>query len=328
MTLEELYRLLRAGHVQSQGIVDTLQEPLVVLDKALTVVSANPAFLQSFRTDRENTLGQSLFELGNGQWNIPELQVLLAEILPKATAILGYQVKYDFPDLGPRTMLVSARQLVHPDHNSTQILVLFEDVTEREAQSAAKDMLIAETRHRMKNLMAMVRAVASQTDPEGRTGQEYRDIFMGRFEAILNAQDFIASSGPSADLGALINQSVVPLAGPRAVIAPGPAAILTEYQVTPVTMILHELATNAIKYGALSNQTGTVHIGWNKDSVDGRNYLRLHWHEAGGPPVSPPRQRGFGTELIDFSIRAEGGEAQFDFAPSGLNVQLTLLLEQ
>lgn len=68
MTLEELYRLLRSGHVQTQGIVDTLQQPLVVLDKSFTIVNANPAFYRSFQTDQESTLEHSLFDLGNGQW--------------------------------------------------------------------------------------------------------------------------------------------------------------------------------------------------------------------------------------------------------------------
>lgn len=88
MTLDELYRLLRTGHVQTQGIVDTLQAPLVVLDKTFCIVTANPAFYQTFDTDRESTVGVSLFDLGNGQWNIHDLRNLLAEVVPKAAAIV------------------------------------------------------------------------------------------------------------------------------------------------------------------------------------------------------------------------------------------------
>lgn len=83
MTLEELYRLLRAGHVQTQGIFDTLHEALVVLDKSFVVLSANPAFYRAFDTDLDSTVGRSLFELGDGQWDIPELRGLLLDVVPK-----------------------------------------------------------------------------------------------------------------------------------------------------------------------------------------------------------------------------------------------------
>jgi PAS domain-containing protein len=105
--------------VQTQGIVDTLQEPLVVLDRSMVVVAANPAFYKAFGAERERTIGQSLFDLGDGQWDITDLRKLLADVLPKAAAIIGYQVDHDFPNIGPRSMIVTARQLSHPDHNST-----------------------------------------------------------------------------------------------------------------------------------------------------------------------------------------------------------------
>jgi len=175
VTLEELYRLLRSSHVQSQGIVDTLQEPLIVLDRSFCVVNANPAFLRTFEAKRDDVLGQNLFQLGNGQWDIRELRELLADVVPKARAVVDYQVTHDFPEIGRRTMLLTARRLQHPDENSTEMLLVFEDVTNQHHEDAAKDLLLAETRHRMKNLMAVLRAVASQTGTEGRTAEEYRE---------------------------------------------------------------------------------------------------------------------------------------------------------
>ncbi len=328
MTLEELYRLLRSDHVQTQGIVDTLQEPLVVLDKALCVVNANPAFYRTFHVDRESTVGQSLFELGDNQWDIPELRLLLVDVVPKAAAIIGFEVTRDFPDLGQRTMIVTARKLSHPDDNSTQMLVIFEDATERLRAVADQNILVAETRHRMKNLMAVVRAIATQTETEGRTAEEYRDTFMGRFESVLKAQDFISSNGRHADLAALIQQAVLPIAGDRAKVKPGPVVTLTEYQVQPVSMILHELATNALKYGALSSAGGTLHIEWSTEQRDGQHHLMLNWREEGGPPVSPPSHQGFGTNLIDYSSKADGGEAVLNFDPAGLHARIIFPVEQ
>jgi two-component sensor histidine kinase len=326
MTLEELYRLLRSGHVQTQGIVDTLQQPLVVLDKSFTVVNANPAFYRTFQTDQESTLEHSLFDLGNGQWDIPELRELIAKIAPRAAAVVGYQVEHDFPALGRRTMLVSARQLVHPYDSSTQLLVVFEDVTDRQKAEAAKDLLLSETRHRMGNLLAMVRAVARQTKPDGRTAEEYRDVFLGRFEAVLNAQEFITANDLNVDLATLVSQSMRQVEKSKAVVSPGPQVELTAYQVQPISMILHELTTNAVKYGALSSPDGTVHIAWNTELRAGRPHLLLEWLEHGGPPVSPPEKRGFGTELITHSMKTEGGISEFVFEPSGLRFKITLPL--
>lgn len=209
-----------------------------------------------------------MFELGSGQWDIAELRKLLAEVVPKSAAVVGYQVKHDFPGLGHRTMRVSARQLVHPDDNSTQMLVVFDDVTDRLKADAAKDMLLAETRHRMKNLMAMVRAVANQTKSEGITAEEYRRDFMGRFEAVLNAQDFLTSHGSNADLGMLVTESVQPLAGDRAVSRSTVPVQLSEHLVMPISMALHELATNAMKHGASRNtrRPGSLMVKSAKDS--------------------------------------------------------------
>lgn len=321
--------MLRSSHVQSQGIVDTLQEPLIVLDSSLTVVNANPAFFRTFEAERDDTLGQNLFELGNGQWDIEELRQLLAEVVPKASAVVGYRVTHDFPKIGRRTMLLTARRLQHPDENSRQMMLVFEDVTHREKADTDKDVLLAETRHRMKNLLAVLRAVASQTTTHGRSAEEYRDVFMGRFEAVLNAQTLLSGNGDDAEMSALVDQTLRPLAGSRANIVQGPPVTLASHQVLPVVMALHELATNALKYGALSKDRGVVHVRWTTKGDDGLHQnLLLDWREEGGPSVSPPSHQGFGMKLIQYSAAAEGGEAEFDFAPAGLHTRITLPLAQ
>jgi two-component sensor histidine kinase len=323
MTLEELYRLLRTSHVQAQGIVDTLQEPLVVLDKNLTVIAANPSFYRIFRTEADNTLGRSLFELGNGQWDIPELRQLLFNVVPKAAAVIAYEVTHNFPDLGRRTIHVSARQLVHPDENSTQLLLVFDDVTQQKKIDAAKDILAAETQHRMKNLIAVMRSIVRRADAKNMTGEEYRDVLLARIEVVLDAQEF-ASRGTSADLAVLIRETLERTAGRRATVGPGPSVSLAPFQILPATLILHELATNAFKYGALSNDTGMVRVNWRTEPRDSQTHLILDWREEGGPAVSVPKHQGFGTHLVQFSARAEGGSAVLDFAPAGLHVQIEL----
>mgnify|MGYP002403340541 CR=1 FL=1 len=325
MTLEDLYRLLRSSHVQSQGVFETISEPLVVLDRSMSVINANPAFYHSFRTEREDTIGRSLFELGNGQWDIPELRLLLAEVVPQATAVVGYEVKHDFPDIGQRTMLVTARRLSHPDDNSTQMLVVFEDVTARQNEDAAKDIILAETRHRMKNLLASVRAILNQAQVRDRTATEFRDAVIGRFTALLDAQEFINDGGEDgAELASLVAAAVRPIGGDRISLTDGPTFTLDKHQIGPMAMILHELGTNALKYGALSSDAGSVHLGWERRTIGGKDHLLLTWREQGGPPVKQPERRGFGTDLIEYSSQAEGGGAEFDFNPNGLRVVITL----
>jgi signal transduction histidine kinase len=260
--LEDLYRLLRAGHIQAQGIVDTLEEPLLVLDRNQCVVAGNNGFFHAFHVTKDETLGESLFSLGNGQWDIPELKKLLLDVIPKSTAIVGYEVRHDFPGLGPRTMLVSARRLVHPDSANTNVLLLFEDVTERRRVDAQKDILLAETRHRMKNLMAMVRALANRTSTEGRSADEFRDLFLSRFQALIEAQDLEMTGKSSADFADIVAQAAKLAATKEAFVAEGPPVIVPARHVLPLTLLVHELATNALKYGALSVPGGRVEVRW------------------------------------------------------------------
>jgi nitrogen-specific signal transduction histidine kinase len=155
MNLEDLYRLMRTEHVQAQGIVDTIGDPLLVLDGELCVQTANRAFYNTFKVSRDETIGQHLYELGNGQWNIADLRRLLEDVIPRSAAVLDYEVEHDFPGLGRRMMLLSAHRLFHPDNISRSLLLSMVDATERHKREAEQDLLLGELRHRIKNLLAM-----------------------------------------------------------------------------------------------------------------------------------------------------------------------------
>lgn len=319
MNLEDLYRLLRTGHVQAQGIVDTLEEPLLVLDQGLCVLAGNLAFFESFGVTKDETLGQSLFNLGDGQWDIPELRRLLGEVAPKSHAVIGYEVRHDFPTLGPRVMLVSARRMIHPDSISPTILVMFEDVTDQRHAEAEKDILLAETRHRMGNLLAMIRAMANQTKTEGRSAAEYRDAFLGRFQALIDAQDLTLSGHSEISLGAVIDRAMALAGSEERIVCRGPSVPMTASQAVAMNLILNELCTNALKYGALSVEGGRVVIEWSiRPSATAQETLFMEWREEEGPPVAPPTRRGFGSDLIEFSAKQElRGKAEQQFPPEG-----------
>ena len=94
MNLEDLYRLLRTTHLQAQSIVDTVREPLLVLDRELCVVAASRSFFETFKVGRDETVGQPLYELGERQWDIPDLRRLLEEVMPRSRAVEGYEVEH------------------------------------------------------------------------------------------------------------------------------------------------------------------------------------------------------------------------------------------
>ena len=324
MNLEDLYRLLRSEHVQAQGIVDSLDEPLLVLDQGGCVLTANRGFFETFRVGRDDTVGRSLFALGGGQWDIPELRRLVSEIIPRSAAIVGYEVEGEFPTIGRRTMLVSARRLVHPDNNSTSILILFQDVTENRRSDAQKDILLAETRHRMKNLLAIVRSLGNQTEVEGRSAKEYRDAFLGRFQAVAEAENLALGGNAHADLGALVEQALKAAGPDRYRVTPGRPVRLEPRQIVPISLILHELATNAWKYGAFSQPGGLVQLAWEVAQEEGKTVLHIDWREENGPRVTGPTRAGFGSRLIELSaVQGLRGKLEMNYEPAGLRVHLT-----
>lgn len=327
MNLEDFYRVIRNGHVRAQGIVDTVPDLLLVLDQDLSVEAANRAFHETFNVSQDETIGKHLYELGNGQWDIPELRRLLEDVIPKSTAIIDYEVTHDFPHLGRRTMLLTAHRLHHPDHISRTLLLSMVDATERLKQEAEKDVVVDELRHRIKNLLALVQAMARQTSADGRSGEEYRDAFLGRFNALVRAHEFAFSENKNIPLQRVVERTLEPYTGVSSavLIEPGPPVVLASDQLQPLSLILHELATNAVKYGALSAPNGQIRVRWTVETEDAQR-LRLDWEEVGGPPASPPTATGFGTRLIQVAAAELGGYPELAYSPEGLKAEILVPL--
>jgi PAS domain S-box-containing protein len=154
------------GRVLAQAIVDTIREPLLVLDKDLRVVTASRSFYLTFRLDREDVQGRPVYTLGDGQWNIPELRELLEKILPRHTVMEAYEVEQDFPDIGRRRMLLNAREVFKQKNDRKLILLAIEDVTERRAAERKtaellqqKDILLREMHHRVANSLQIIASI-------------------------------------------------------------------------------------------------------------------------------------------------------------------------
>lgn len=193
---------------------------------------------------------------------------------------------------------------------------------EAEARQAAErqQLMINELNHRVKNTLVVVQSLARHSLRDG--GELGLSQFNDRIHALASAHDLLTRrSWEGADLGEMLAETLQPYAAQ--VTLDGPALPLSPNAAVALAMIFHELATNASKYGALSRETGQVSVAWRRE---GRTQAVVVWRERGGPAVSPPQRKGFGSRLIAASLKGElAGSAEFDYAPEGLTCLLTLL---
>ena len=192
------------------------------------------------------------------------------------------------------------------------------------------NLLIEELNHRVKNTLAVLQSIATQTFRSASRAE--REKFEGRLGALAEAHNLLSQEKwQGAELREVIGRVLQPylLNTPERVRMFGPQVPLAPRLAVVLSMIVHEIATNAAKYGALSNDTGTVAVDWEiLEEADGRK-LRLIWTEAGGPPVTAPVQRGFGSRLIERSARDQlGGEATVDFLPRGVVYTVSCALDR
>jgi PAS domain S-box-containing protein len=192
------------------------------------------------------------------------------------------------------------------------------DITERKRAEEHQRLLINELNHRVKNTLATVQSIASQSLRGANNTDDARSAMEDRLFALSRAHDVLTRENwEGARLLDIATQAMAPYSSVRAgrIQISGPEVRLSPRTALALAMALQELATNAIKYGALSRDEGKVVISWRHAG----NRLRLIWEERGGPPVMPPNRRGFGTRLIERSLAQDlNGEARIDFAPGGV----------
>jgi two-component system CheB/CheR fusion protein len=199
------------------------------------------------------------------------------------------------------------------------------DVTERKRAQEQQKLLVNEMKHRIKNSLATIQAIATQTLNQH---PNERDAFIARLHALGNAHDLLTSqTWQSAPLRAIVMRVLEPFQeklNERITIA-GPADLwLDSTKSVAVAMALHELATNAVKYGALSNGGGQVSIAWQRQCQASR--VKLVWQESGGPKVCSPKQKGFGSHLIERAFAGQLGGSELKFNPEGLSCTLEVAL--
>jgi PAS domain S-box-containing protein len=197
------------------------------------------------------------------------------------------------------------------------------DITERKRSEAQISILAREAEHRAKNLLANVKAMVQLSQAD--TAEGLREAIAGRIKALANVHSlFVKSRWTGAELGSLVKQELSPYSrqGEALTRIDGPTVMLKPDVAQAVAVILHELATNAAKYGALSVPQGQVRVAWS--CTAGR--VVLCWTEVGGPPANPPTHKGFGTQVIEAIVRGRvGGDVRLDWRAEGLTCEIALL---
>jgi PAS domain S-box-containing protein len=204
------------------------------------------------------------------------------------------------------------------------------EITDVKMAEERRDLLINELNHRVKNTLATVQSIATQTLRNASTTSQAREDLDVRLLALSRTHDVLTrESWEGAGLHEIILDALNPYRGrgEKRFRIGGPELRLTPRMALALALALHELATNAVKYGALSNETGEISIAWTLDSEGSSPQFHLRWEERGGPPVEPPKRRGFGTRLIERSLAQDlGGDVRIEFAPTGLVCSIDVLL--
>ncbi len=201
------------------------------------------------------------------------------------------------------------------------------EVGERKRAEERLSLLVSELTHRVKNLLAVLQSIAIRTLSDSRDVAEARRILIGRLHALARAHELLTEAcWRGADLGHIVNAEVAGFSD--RVRAGGPEVFLTASAVQTFALVVHELATNAAKYGALVNAEGLINIKWDIVETDeGMSHLQFKWKEAGGPPVVPATRKGFGMTLIGTMANAMTSEPSIEFASDGLACTLNVPLD-
>ncbi|TNC08802.1 PAS domain S-box protein [Methylobacterium terricola] len=236
------------------------------------------------------------------------------------------EAQYQRPDGQRIWIVISGAATKDAEGQTVGAVVAVSDISQRKAAEVQQDLLNRELSHRMKNTLAIVQAIATQTLRNARGLDEARDALSARLVTLGKAHDMLLTGqGESADVRAVIEGALeLHDDGKGRFILDGPALRVGGSAALSLALMTHELATNAAKYGALRTPKGRVRIDWTITGDPGLETVQLRWQESGGPPVVPPTRRGFGSRLIERGLAgAVGGEVVTDYPPEGVICTLT-----
>jgi two-component sensor histidine kinase len=324
----------------AQAIVDTVREPLVVLDYDLRVVAASRAFYQTFKVTREETQDKLLYALGDGQWDIPKLRLLLEKIVPEHGVMEDYEVEHEFPKIGRRTMLLNARQVFYEGNSHTTLLLGIEDVTERlklgrekDELSRQKDVLLEEVQHRVANSLQIIASIIllkAKTVESEETLRHLKDtharvMSIATLQQHLRASKAIGSIEMAPYLATLceaISHSMIDNQAVSLKVNIG-EGIATSRQAESLGLIVTELVVNSLKH-AFSNgvKDGQIAVGY---EVSGTDWKLLVSDNGIGKPdgVFAQAKTGLGTGIVKALAKQLEADVVTLSGPHGTTVSVT-----
>jgi len=322
-----------------RAVFDASPRPLLLMaaDKPrFTMLAVNLAHANAFATTPEALTGWGVLEVF-GPEPAPEaadfalaIRTSLERVLetrgPDQMGVRAYAVQGETGLPTDRYWSATNVPILGPDGAVTHILSAVQDVTgevlERRSETA-RSLLMREVDHRARNALTVVQSFVRLTTAD--TPEAFREVLSGRVAALARAQTSLAARRwEGASLRDVIDGELAALAEPGRYALTGPHLMLPAHRVQSMSMIVHELATNAAKYGGLSVRDGGLAVSWSA-GAEGR--LRILWSEEGLLGVVAPVRQGFGSRLIGDLARQFGGDVRFDWRPHGLAAELDLVLD-
>ncbi|WP_421912202.1 sensor histidine kinase [Mesorhizobium sp.] len=330
----------------AQAIVNTIAEPFLVLDEKFRVLEASRSFYSTFKVDPEQTRGSLLYALGDGQWDIPALRLLLETIIPEKTAMDGFEVDHDFPGIGRRTMLLNARKVLYDHSSAITILLAFNDITARrvvENEKAEllsrtkdllnqKDVLLREMEHRVANslqIIASILLLKARSVTSEETRQHLKDAHQ-RVMSVAEVQRHLhTSSGvDEIDVGSYLSKlcgslalSMVGEAQPIAVTVTAEGGRMDSQRAVSLGLIVTELVLNAIKY-AFPKEKADARIQVTYETAGSDWELTVSDNGVGKAANDVPGT-GLGTAIVEALVKQLEAKVETISDAAGTSVSIT-----
>ena len=313
--------LLRESEERLTQIINTVNAFVGLLDRGGRIIEINARALAAARISREEAIGR---HMADTPWfsHTPEAGRQMREMIARCQAGETVRCDLEYSMRGElRWADFQAAPIFGADGNVTAIVPSGVDITDRKRSEEQVHLLMLEVNHRAKNMLGVVLAIARQTTSS--SPGDFLSKLTQRIQALsVNLDLLVRNEWKGVDLAPLVHAQLAYFSeaiGTRITIE-GPDLRLTREAAQGIGMALHELATNAVKHGALSNENGSITITWTCDD----DVFAVSWQEHGGPPVDEPTRRGFGnTVLTTLAETAVAGHVSLDYEPTGLRWQLT-----
>jgi PAS domain S-box-containing protein len=303
------------------SIVESSDDAIISISLDGTITSWNSGAARLFGYVAEETIGKPITVLIPRDHLTEEASII--ERVRRGERIEHYETVRRRKDGGLIEISLTVSPIKTPEGKVVGASKISRDITERKRSEAQIALLAREAEHRAKNVLATVQATVHLTQSD--TPEGLKQAIEGRIQALANVHTlFVQSRWAGAELHDLVTQELSPYCqdGETRVQIGGPNLLLEPHTAQTIAVTLHELATNAAKYGALSVPKGRVKVGWSR-AADGRIVLR--WTETDGPPVKPPARQGFGTRVMEAMVRGQlRGGMRFDWRAEGLACEIVL----